>query len=96
MGEGISAGYEAFRMSEMSASGIGGKICAFRAFAFSEEVVASPEGVTRLGIDGGGGGGWLLVYAHFASGHRPFLPLAVERGCAALGGTKAAGKHDGV
>jgi hypothetical protein len=34
--EGISAGYEAFGMSERSASGIGGKNHPFRASAFSE------------------------------------------------------------
>jgi hypothetical protein len=65
-------------MSERTASGIGGKNRAFRASAFSEGVVAFPEGVTRLGIEEGVEGMWLLVLAHFASGHMPFLFLAAS------------------
>jgi hypothetical protein len=88
MGEGISAGYEALRMSEKLASGIGGKNRALRVSAFSEGVVAFPEGVTRVGIEGGVGGRWLLVLARFASGHMPFLFLAASATaclkCAAL------------
>jgi hypothetical protein len=56
MSEGISAGNEALVMSERSASGIGGKNCALRASSLSEGVMAFPEGVTRLEIEGGGGG----------------------------------------
>ncbi len=41
-------------------------------------VVAVPDGVSRLGIDEGVGGRWLLVIAHFASGHMPLLPLAAS------------------
>ncbi len=76
IGEGTSARYEAFGMSERSTSGIGGKYRAFMASASSEGVVAFLERVTRLGIDGRLGGRWLCVFAHFASGHMPFLPLA--------------------
>jgi hypothetical protein len=50
--------------------------------------VAFPEGVTRLGVYGGVGGRWLLVFAHFSSGHKPLLPLAASATagfkCAAL------------
>ncbi len=56
MGEGISAGYKVLRMSERPASGRGGKNRVFRASAFADGVVACPERVTRLGIDGGVGG----------------------------------------
>jgi hypothetical protein len=56
MGEGISGGYEALGISDRSASGMGGNNCIFRASAFSMEVVAVPDCVTRLGIDGGVGG----------------------------------------
>jgi hypothetical protein len=41
-------------ISERTASGMGGKKCAFRASAFSTGVVSIPNGVTRLGMDGGG------------------------------------------
>ncbi len=43
-------------MSVRSALGMGGKYLDFRASAFSEGVVAVPEGVTRLEIVGGGQG----------------------------------------
>ncbi len=56
MGECFSGGYDAVVMSERSASGIGGKNRAFKASALSKEVVAFPEGVTSVGIDGGVGG----------------------------------------
>jgi hypothetical protein len=48
MGEGISGGYNALEKSKRSASGIGGKNHVFRAFAFSMEVIAVPDSVTRL------------------------------------------------
>jgi hypothetical protein len=82
MGEGISVGYEALGMLERLASGIRGKNCALRALAFSEGVVALPEGVTRLRINEGVGRRWLLVFAYFASCHMPLLPLAaLARAC---------------
>ncbi len=88
MGGGISTGYEALGMSERSASGNGGKNHAFRASASSVGVVAFPEGLTRLGMEGGVGGRWLLFIAHFARSHMPFLFLAVSATaclkCAAL------------
>jgi hypothetical protein len=74
MGQGISAGYEVSGMSERSASSIGGKNYVFRASAFTD-VIAYPEGVTWLRIDGMMGGSQLHVYAHFASSHEPFLSL---------------------
>ncbi len=43
-------------MLERSASGMEGKNRAFRASALSKGVVAFPEGVTIVGIDGGVGG----------------------------------------
>jgi hypothetical protein len=43
-------------ISERSASGRGGKNRVFRASAFSDGVVACPEGVTKFGIDGEVGG----------------------------------------
>ncbi len=71
-----------------SALGIGGKNLDFRASAFSEGVVAEPEGVSRLGMVGGVGGRWLLCLAHFASGQIPLLTLAASATaclkCAAL------------
>ncbi len=78
MGEGISAGYEAWGKSVRSALGMGGKNLDFRASAFSEGVVAVPKGVTRLGIVGGVRGRQLLCLAHCASGQIPLLPLAVS------------------
>ncbi len=60
MGEGISGGCEALGISDRLAFGMGGKNCVFRASAFSMGVVAVPDGVTRLGIDGGVGGGDFL------------------------------------
>jgi hypothetical protein len=78
MGEGCSGGYKALGVSERSASGIGGKNHVFRASAFSWGVVAVPEGVTRVGIGGGVAGRWLLVFAHFASGHILLPPLATS------------------
>jgi hypothetical protein len=56
MGEGIAAGNEASGMSLRSTLGIGEKNWVFRASAFSDRVVAIPDGVTRLGIVGGVGG----------------------------------------
>jgi hypothetical protein len=76
MSEGNSAGYEALGMSKRSASDIAGKNSVFKASALSEGVVAFPDRVTRLRIDGGVGGRWLLNFAHYASSHMPFLPLA--------------------
>ncbi len=75
-GEGISGGYAAIGMSERLALGMGGKNLDFNVSAFPDGVVAVPDGVTRLMMDGGAGGRWLLVFAHFASGHMLLLPLA--------------------
>jgi hypothetical protein len=55
MDESISAKYEALGMSKISAAGFGGRNCAFMAFKVFDGVAAFPEGVTRLGIDGGVG-----------------------------------------
>ncbi len=78
MGEGILAGYRVLGMSERLASGRGKKSRVFRASAFSGGVVACPEEVTRLGMDGVVGGRRLRVFTHFASGQMPFLPLAAS------------------
>jgi hypothetical protein len=64
-GEGNSAGYEASGIPVRSAFGMVGKNLDFRASAFSEEVIAMPEGVTRLGLVGGVGGRWLLPVEGF-------------------------------
>jgi hypothetical protein len=42
------------------------KNCTFRASAFSEGVIAIPVDITKLEIDSGVRGRWLLVLAHFA------------------------------
>ncbi len=78
IGEGISSGYVAVGMSLMLAVGIGRKILDFNASAFLSVVMAVPEGVISLGIEGGVGRRWLLVFAHFASSHMPLFPLAAS------------------
>ncbi len=59
MVKGISAGYESLGLLVRLAFGLGGKNLDFRASAFSEEVIAMPEAVTRLGMVWGVGGRWL-------------------------------------
>ncbi len=61
-----------------SAFGMGGKNLDFKASAFSGGVVATPEGMTRLGMVREVGGIWLLSFAHFISGQIPLLPLAAS------------------
>ncbi len=56
MGEGIVTGYRVLGMLERSALGRGRETCVFRAFAFSDGVIACPEGVTKFEMDGGVGG----------------------------------------
>jgi hypothetical protein len=67
---------------------MGEENCVFTASAFSIGVVAVQDCVTRLEMDGGVRGRWLLVFAHFARGQMPLLPLAASATaclkCAAL------------
>ncbi len=87
-GESISAGYEALGISVGLASDMGGNNWDVRASAFSEGVIAMPDGVTRLSIVGRVRGRWLFSFAHCASGQIPLLPLTVSATaclkCAAL------------